>query len=318
MLVEETDNREVPRLINGDYELEKDNKYCEWLQLSNGEFMPSSKIITVKELAAGVYDINYSHKHDELIFTRKKLSLDELLHLPDPIFDKIINDIEYFWNNEDKFKKYNFTYKRGILLYGKPGCGKSSISLLLSEMVIKKGGLVFFVNNGDDLYNMVKALPKIKMIQHNTPVLCVFEDLDGLLINKNDESMLLNLLDGVNQTNNVVYIGNTNYPENLKERVTNRPSRFDRRYEIKTPNEEVRRFYLEKKISDEDKENVDIDYLTKQTQDFSLAHLGELVKSICIFNKDVDESIDEIKSMNKYISSTQYDKKGGVGFGGTK
>ena len=71
MLVEETDNREVPRLINGDYELEKDNKYCEWLQLSNGEFMPSSKIITVKELAAGVYDINYSPRHDELIFTRK-------------------------------------------------------------------------------------------------------------------------------------------------------------------------------------------------------------------------------------------------------
>ncbi len=29
MLVEKTDNREAPRLINGDYELEKDNKYCE-------------------------------------------------------------------------------------------------------------------------------------------------------------------------------------------------------------------------------------------------------------------------------------------------
>lgn len=311
-------NEEVSNPMDHVEESERDNKYCEWLELSNGEFIPSAKIITKKKLIPGVYDITFSHKHDEFLFTRKKLSLDELLHLPDPIFDKIINDIEYFWNNEDKFKKYNFTYKRGILLYGKPGCGKSSISLLLSEMVIKKGGLVFFVNNGDDLYNMVKALPKIKMIQHNTPVLCVFEDLDGLLINKNDESMLLNLLDGVNQTNNVVYIGNTNYPENLKERVTNRPSRFDRRYEIKTPNEEVRRFYLEKKISDEDKENVDIDYLTKQTQDFSLAHLGELVKSICIFNKDVDESIDEIKSMNKYISSTQYDKKGGVGFGGTK
>jgi len=318
MLVEETDNREVPSLINGDSESEKDNKYCEWLQLSNGEFMPSSKLITVNELAAGVYDIDYSHKHDEHIFTRKKLSLDELLHLPDPIFDKIINDIEYFWNNEDKFKKYNFTYKRGILLHGKPGCGKSSISLLLSEMVIKKGGLVFYVNNVDDLYNMVKALPKIKMIQHHTPVLCVFEDLDSLLLNRDSETMLLNLLDGVNQTNNVVYIGNTNYPENLKERVTNRPSRFDRRYEIKTPNEDVRRFYLEKKISDEDKENVDIDYLVKQTDTFSLAHLGELVKSICIFNKDVDESIDEIKSMNKYISSTQYDKKSGIGFGGSK
>lgn len=311
-------NEEVPYPMENTEESERDNKYCEWLELSNGEFIPSAKIITKKKLIAGVYDITFSHKHDEFIFTRKELSLDELLHLPDPVFDKIINDIEYFWNNEDKFKKYNFTYKRGILLHGKPGCGKSSISLLLSEMVIKKGGLVFYVNNMDDLYNMVNVLPKIKMIQHDTPVLCVFEDLDSLLINKDGETMLLNLLDGVNQTNNVVYIGNTNYPENLKERVTNRPSRFDRRYEIKTPNEDVRRFYLEKKIKDEDKENVDIDYLIKQTQDFSLAHLGELVKSICIFNKNVDESIDEIKSMNKYISSTQYDKKGGVGFGSTK
>lgn len=191
-------NEEVPYPMENTEESERDNKYCEWLELSNGEFIPSAKIITKKKLIAGVYDITFSHKHDEFIFTRKELSLDELLHLPDPVFDKIINDIEYFWNNEDKFKKYNFTYKRGILLHGKPGCGKSSISLLLSEMVIKKGGLVFYVNNIDNLYNMVGVLPKIKMIQHDTPVLCVFEDLDSLLINKDSETMLLNLLDGVN------------------------------------------------------------------------------------------------------------------------
>ena len=298
-------------------EMQKD-RYEEWLMIKDKMFVPSKKNIIYKTIPAGVYNVEYDHTSREHVLIKKELSLDELLYLPDPIFDQIINDIKYFWENEDKFKKYNYTYKRGILLYGKPGCGKSSISLLLSQLVISNGGIVFYINDFDSLYNFQRVLPKIRDIQKNTPILCVFEDLDSLILNREAETELLNLLDGVNQTNNIVYIGNTNYPENLKERIINRPSRFDRRYEIGFPNAEIRRFYLESKINDEDKESIDINYLVKNTEDFSLAHLGELVKSVFIFNKNIDDSLEELKSMNKFISSTQLDKKSGIGFGGSK
>jgi protein TonB len=56
----------------------------------------------------------------------------------------------------------------------------------------------------------------------------------------------------------VVYIATTNYPEKLQERITNRPSRFDRRYKVELPNEEIRRAYIQHKLNDDDLKNVDI------------------------------------------------------------
>lgn len=315
--INESKEVDVPAVRNEtiiDNETNNDG-YCEWVKIKGNTYVPSLKNIIEKQIQPGVYDLSYDHRFEEVVLVKRKVILDELLYLPDPIFDTIINDIEYFWDNEEKFKKYDFTYKRGILLHGKPGCGKSSICLLLSQQIINKGGVVIYINDGDDLSMFNTIIKQFRMIESNTPILCILEDLDGLLRMNENETKLLNLLDGVNQINNVVYIGNTNYPENLKDRIINRPSRFDRRYEIAEPNEKIRRFYLEKKIMDEDKEKIDIEYIVNNSEGLSLAHLSEIVKSICIFGKDIEESIKEIKDMNdKFISSSQYDKKGGVGF----
>ena len=307
---------DMSQSIEEDTNKEKNSgEYCEWIKIKGETFVPTAKIDIRKKINPGVYKLVYDRKYEEVALEKRELNLDELLYLPDPVFDTIVNDIEYFWNNEDKFKKYKFTYKRGILLHGKPGCGKSSVCLLLAQKIVKKDGIVIYINNGDDLEFFNIIIPTFRKIQPNTPILCVLEDLDGLLHYKDNETRLLNLLDGANQSNNVVYIGNTNYPENLKERVTNRPSRFDRRYEIELPDEKIRRFYLENKINDEDKKDINLEDLIHKTEGLTLAHLGEVVKSIFIFNKDINESINEIKGMEKFISSTQYKtNKTGVGF----
>jgi predicted ATPase len=36
-----------------------------------------------------------------------------------------INDLKEFWNKRTTYLKYKLVHKRGILLYGDPGCGKS-------------------------------------------------------------------------------------------------------------------------------------------------------------------------------------------------
>jgi SpoVK/Ycf46/Vps4 family AAA+-type ATPase len=295
-------------------ELNNVDGYCQWLKIKGNTYVPSLKTILKDKLEAGVYKLKYDHQMDEVVYQKKTISLDELLYLPNKIFDEIIEDINYFWNNKEKFVKYKFTYKRGILLHGRPGCGKSSICLLLSNEIINRGGIVIYINNAEDLTNFNESISKFRSIQPDTPILCIIEDLDGLSKFPEIETSLLNLLDGVNQLDNIVYVGNTNYPEQLKERITNRPSRFDRRYKIDIPNEEVRRYYFDKKIKDSDKKNIDVDYLTSKTEGLTLAHLGEVVKSIFIFNKNIDESIEEIKSMSEYISSTQYSNNKSAGF----
>ncbi|NJO18646.1 MAG: AAA family ATPase [Thioploca sp.] len=60
------------------------------------------------------------------------------------------------------------------------------------------------------------------------------EDLESIL-KSNNPSTVLNILDGVNSFDNIVFLATTNYPEELESRIKNRPSRFDRRFYIGPP-----------------------------------------------------------------------------------
>jgi hypothetical protein len=86
------------------------------------------------------------------------------------------------------------------------------------------------------------------------------KDLIKLIGRKVENSgPLLNILDGIGQMENTIYLATTNYPEKLKERILNRPSRFDRRYKIEKPDSNIRKFYFEKKLRDEDLKNINLD-----------------------------------------------------------
>lgn len=291
--------------------------YCQWQVEPNGAYYPVSKIRLIDELPGGKYDIQWSNETNQYFFSKTSVELDELLNLPNPTFNSIIDDIKYFWNNKELFDKYKYTYKRGILLYGEPGCGKTSITAQLSEIVIKMNGIVLSINDGRTLGNYSDAVPRIlKRIQPDVPILALIEDLDGLLRDNDYETSLLNILDGLNQTKNVVFVANTNYPENLKDRILNRPSRFDKRYYIGPPNAAVRKFYFENKITDDDLSKTNIDELVEKSEGLTLAHLGEMIKGIYIFNKKIDDVINELKDMKNFISSSKFETKGAsVGFG---
>lgn len=290
--------------------------YCQWEVKPNGAYYPVNKITLIDELPGGKYNIEWSNITNEYFFIKTSVILDELLELPNPTFNSIINDIKYFWDNKNLFDKYKYAYKRGILLYGEPGCGKTSLTAQLSETVIKMNGIVFSINNGRMLNNYMIAIPNLlKRIQPDVPMLVLIEDLDGLLKINEYETSLLNMLDGLDQMNNVVFIGNTNYPENLKDRILNRPSRFDKRYYIGPPNAAVRKYYFENKITADDLLKTNINELVEKSEGLTLAHLGEMIKSIYIFNKNIDEVVNELKDMKNFISSSKFDSKGAsVGF----
>ena len=292
--------------------------YCEWIKGSNDYYTPTEKIQIVKKLPAGLYDFVWNNRNNCYDFIKKTLNLDELLNLPNPVFEQILNDVKYFWNNQAKFEKYKFAYKRGILLYGIAGAGKTSLTALLSDTIINEmDGLVFSIKNHRDLEAYQVAIPSfLRRIEPNTPILTLMEDLDGLANNPETETMLLNVLDGFNQSNNIVNIGCTNYPERLKDRILNRPSRFDKRYYIGLPDATVRKFYFVNKIHSDDVKNIDIDEMVLKTEGLTISHLGELIKSVFIFGKGMDESIKELKDMKEYISSTKFEtSKKLTGFG---
>lgn len=291
--------------------------YSQWLKRGTNIFLPTDNSVTQGAIDAGVYDIK--HNPDQGYYLLKKeLNLDELIELPCPEGVEVINGIETFWKKKKKFKEYGYAYKRGVLLYGIPGGGKSSIiNLLCKKLIDEKDGVIFTLSNQDELRYYTNFMPEIyRMIEPNRPIICIIEDIDGLCQNKEVESSLLNVLDGIEQLENVVYLATTNYTERLSERILNRPNRFDVRVEVKSPNTECRRMYFEHKLKEKDLKAISLEDWVTKTEGMTMAHLGEIIKSVIILGNSLESTIERLGGMKQIPQSRNYNKEfeEGIGF----
>lgn len=282
-----------------------------WSQLKDEEFLPA--YVTTPKVPAGIYEIVWNHAQQTYALKKQPFKTDELYHLPSPEITDILEDIDSFWNRIDIYKKYNFVHKRGILMYGEPGCGKSGIIQLLSKLIMDKDGIVINVKDEDDVESFTKFIPTFRKIEPVRPLVVILEDIDSIAgENRHQTSRLLNILDGVKQIENVVYIATTNYPEKLQERITNRPSRFDRRYRVELPNEEIREAYIKHKLSEDDLAKINIREWIAKTEGMSLSHLKEVVVSTIVMGRSFEETMENLEGMKKTPSVK---KIGDIGFG---
>src|SRR3954467_7985641 len=248
-------------------EEELDVAYAQWTELNEGAgYTASGK--TLGKLPPGFYDL--TSVNGTIIWLPVKARTDMLLQFPDSAVDEVVAEIETFWAKEKAFIEHGLPYKRGILLWGPPGSGKSSTLQLLSRQVVTNGGVVIMFGKAD---LFISSLRQLRDIQPDIPVVVLMEDLDAILERQN-ESTILNLLDGVESVHKCVFIATTNYPQNLGGRIINRPSRFDRRIKIPHPSDASRRMYLDTLLLEHDK--VDVDRMVKDSAGMSLAHLKEL------------------------------------------
>ena len=269
-----------------------------WSNLKNDEYAPA--YVTVPKVPAGDYEIDWNPNMGTHTLKKQPFKTDELYHLPSYEITDILKDIDNFWNRADNYKKYNYIHKRGILMYGEPGCGKSGIIQLISKQLIEKDGIVINVKDEDDVDKFTSFIATFRKVEPKRPLVVLLEDIDSLAgENRYQTARLLNILDGVKQIEGVVYIATTNYPEKLQERITNRPSRFDRRYKVELPNEEIRRAYIQHKLNEDDLKNVDIEEWIKKTEGMSLSHLKEVVISVIVMGRTFEETMDNLEGLKK-------------------
>jgi len=289
------------------------NSYIQWSVGENGKYIPCFR--TVPEVPAGVYELKHNNQLGFYIEKQNSIS-DDLLSLPMDEVEEILKDIDTFWKRSDVFKRYGYTHKRGILLYGHPGNGKSYLIQLLTQYLIKDmNGIILNLKD----YNSVELYleftgPIIRSIEPNRPFIVIMEDIDNILeYDRSTLTKVLNMLDGIKQIDKVVYIATTNYPEKLQERVSNRPSRFDRRYKIKKPNAQVREFYIKNKLNEEDLKKIDLKEWVSQTKGLSISHLKELIVSVIIFGMSFNDALHTLKSMSNKINPRE-DEEQKIGF----
>jgi energy-coupling factor transporter ATP-binding protein EcfA2 len=287
--------------------------FHQWSIVGDGTFLPSPE--TTRTLVPGMYDPHYSNRAGEWGLRRQRVNTDELYELPTKEIQVILSDLKSFWKKKDIYKRFKLMHKRGILLYGDPGCGKSGILQLCMKHIIEDlSGLVINLKDDEAVRGYIDIIPKLRQIEPERPLVVIIEDIDAIAGDSSYiTSQLLNLLDGVKQIENVVYIATTNYPEKLAERITNRPSRFDRRYLIDPPTKEVRLAYLKNKIGEDAK--IDFETWVKDTEGMSMSHLKELFISVFLLDNDYDDAIANLRELKK---SPRNKKQKTMGFSGVE
>ncbi len=259
---------------------------------------------SINELPAGPYLIRISADKG-VYFKKHTISTDDLLPLPDSASSEIIDQLKRFWLLEEHFRSFGFLWKRGILLWGPPGSGKTSTIHLTSKDVISKNGLTIFI---EDPPVAILGLQILRKIEPKRKIVVILEDLDAMATHH--QSSLLALLDGENQIDNVVYIATTNYPERLDNRFINRPSRFDVIKKIGMPNPSARRMFLENKNTRLRKNHKELEKWIVATEEFSLAHMKELIISVEVFQCEFDDALNRLKTMMDCdLNSKDYGRK---------
>jgi hypothetical protein len=258
---------------------------------------------TTNTLPPGAYHLN-NIPNIGLQLSRHALTTDNLMRLPDSTSDVVISEIERFWKLKEKFKQFGFVHKRGFLLWGPPGSGKTCTIAFVVQQTIVSGGLVFL---GDHPGLLSTAMRALRHVEPDRKLVVVLEDIDTL-IQRHGEAEILAILDGESSIDNVMFLATTNYPEKLDGRVVNRPSRFDRIVKIGTPSPEARKMYLESRGV-----KTDLDKWVELTKDFSIAHIKELIVSVCCFGEDLVAVATRLRSMSRPPKSDQRDMP--LGFG---
>jgi hypothetical protein len=278
--------------------------YSQWTTHNSRIFVPASK--TKAALPPGVYEID-SSPNIGLYFEKIPVKTEGLLRFPDTNSNKVVEEIQRFWTLEASFKQYGLAYKRGILLWGPPGSGKSCTLQLIMADVIKRGGIVV---KFDDPYLFIDGIRVLRQVQPHTPVVVMLEDIDSILKMYN-ESEVLNILDGVNETERMVFLATTNYPEELGHRIINRPSRFDKRFKIGFPSAASRKMYFEHLVGGKKKVKelgINLKQWVTDTEKFSIAHMKELFIAVHILGDDYKDAIETLKSMREDVDTREPDE----------
>lgn len=201
--------------------------------------------------------------------------------------DVIVREIDTFLGRRDIYKKFGFAHKRGYLLYGPPGCGKSSTLRLLEERFIERfDGVVLFWSPGQNPRGWYE---QIRAREPSRRVMLVVEDLDSQM--HYFEEDILEFLDGQVGLDNFVLVATTNNLDAIPSRIKDRPSRVDRLLEIGLPTEETRFLYLK---------SIGVDApmaksLAKKTKGLAIAALKEVVIATICLGDDLGPVLERLK-----------------------
>ncbi len=201
--------------------------------------------------------------------------------------ERVLREYKIFFDKIHIYKELEIDPKRGILLYGPQGTGKTKSIIEASKIICEDDPGTVIINWKTDKLDADSVMTFfskcVEYTEECTKVSIIIEDIgigaEDYNGPKGIPSSLLNFLDGVGISFALptFIIGTTNYPDNLPANLIDRPGRFDNWLSIGYPEPQERVDLLEfiggKGLTDDEKEVV----MSDRFAEYSAADFKEMV-----------------------------------------
>ncbi len=198
--------------------------------------------------------------------------------VPADIEKRVRDDIIEYTKRAETLRRTGLALKRGILLHGAPGTGKTLICRLLATEL---QGFTTIQAAGTNLHHPAAVF---QLARRLAPALVVLEDVD-LIGTERDLNgaravlgSLLNELDGMGRQDQVIVVLTTNRLKVLEAALVDRPGRIDTVIGLPEPNAELRRRLIKHFAGSALMHEAAITALVDDTVGASPAFLRELMK----------------------------------------
>jgi hypothetical protein len=183
-------------------------------------------------------------------------------------------DFHSFFDRKSWFRKMKIPFRRGYLLHGPPGNGKTSA---VRAMLTSRGLTAYTIRLFDPQVGDRELEKLFEHAANNGPSVVLLEDLDRAFPRTGQSrthvslQALLNCLDGVATGEGIVTVATANEPTILDSAILRRPGRFDRVVLFPNPAAALRHEYFCRYLPCEE----GLETVVAESDGFSFAQLRE-------------------------------------------
>lgn len=239
-----------------------------------------------------------------------------------------VQEIVDFLKNPEKYTKLGGKIPKGALLIGPPGTGKT----LLAKAVAGEAKVPFFSLSGSDFVEMFvgvgasRVRDLFKQAKEKSPSIIFIDEIDAIgrargksnFSGSNDErentlNQLLTEMDGFGSNTNVIVLAATNRADVL-DKALMRAGRFDRQIYVDLPDVRERKEIFEVHLRPLKKaDDLDIDFLSKQTPGFSGADIANVCNEAALIaarkGKEIVDKQDFLDAVDRIVGGLEKKNK---------
>ena len=246
---------------------------------------------------------------------KSKITFDDIAGLDEEKGE--LKELVEFLKEPKKFTEMGAKIPKGVLLYGKPGTGKT----LIAKAIAGEADVPFISMSGSEFIEMFAGLGASRVrklfdkARKLSPCIVFIDEIDAIGARRSSNSgaetennqtlnQLLVEMDGFATDETIIVLAATNRPEMLDKALL-RPGRFDRQITIPAPDIVGREAIL--KIHSKDKklaEDVSLYNIAEDTAGFTGAELANILNEAAIIatkkdheaitNEDLDEAVKKV------------------------